>query len=695
MSDRLDSQARPSGDNDSGAEDASRRGSPGLILALLAIIILGLTAVAIVNALNQERKTQVARLQAIADLKVRQIADWLEKGQFDAQLIGSSEYLAGHYQRWRAGDAASGEKLRVRLGNHINNQSFAAMTLLDSDGQRLWGSQLAPQQPAPALLVAAAAAAHSGRVQRVGPYRDIDGQLRLDYITPLASGAGPHGLVVLHADLAHWLYPALQTWPVPSPSGESLLLRRDGDDVQYINELRHRRDTALQLRQALMTPELLSARVLRGEVRPDQLVTGHDYRIVPVVGVARAVPGSDWILIAKVDRQELYGEAMGDIASISLTGLLLLFVLGAVLILQRQREQLTLETVRREAQAERLGLFDNMMNGFAHCRMLYEDGRPVDFIYLSVNRAFATQTGLRDVVGRRVSELIPDIRESDPALIEIYGRVAAEGAAERFEIYLNAMQQWFEVAAYCPQHGHFVAVFDVITKRKQAEAQLRQSEAQLHALAAQLLAVREAERIRIARHVHDELGQLLTGLSMDLAWLERRIARIGDGELRQPMEDKIVEVEELTQKMLTSVQEIASELRPDVLDHLGICAALRHETERFTRRSGIACALDLPAVPLPLAPDTATALFRIVQECLANVARHAGATQIDISVAKSGTDVRLEVRDNGCGISPQQLADPASLGLLGMRERTAQLGGRLSIVGEPGRGTTVTATVPA
>ena len=164
------------------------------------------------------------------------------------------------------------------------------------------------------------------------------------------------------------------------------------------------------------------------------------------------------------------------------------------------------------------------------------------------------------------------------------------------------------------------------------------------------------QRTRIARNVHDELGQLLTGLSLDLVWLEQRIAKLGDAELRQPIEDKIVEAEALAQTLLASMQEIAGDLRPDALDHLSLCAALRHEADRFTRRSGIACVPDMPTVPLKLAPEIATALFRIAQECLTNIARHAGATQVAIRLAAIGADVTLVVHDDGRGISPEQLA---------------------------------------
>jgi len=120
-------------------------------------------------------------------------------------------------------------------------------------------------------------------------------------------------------------------------------------------------------------------------------------------------------------------------------------------------------------------LFDNMLNGLAYCRMIFENDRPVDFVYLAVNSAFASLTGLKDVVGKKVSEVIPGMREADPQLFEIYGRVASTGKSERFETYVKALQMWFSISAFRPQEGHFVAVFDVITERKKAEEKLRDS----------------------------------------------------------------------------------------------------------------------------------------------------------------------------------------------------------------------------
>jgi len=132
------------------------------------------------------------------------------------------------------------------------------------------------------------------------------------------------------------------------------------------------------------------------------------------------------------------------------------------------------EAALRASEAMYRSLFDNMLNGFAYCRMLFENGSPLDFVYLGVNQAFETLTGLRDVVGRKVTEVIPGIREADPELLEIYGRVATTGRPDRLEVFVNSIQMWLSIAVYSPQRDHFVAIFDVITQRKRAEMKLRQ-----------------------------------------------------------------------------------------------------------------------------------------------------------------------------------------------------------------------------
>jgi len=236
----------------------------------------------------------------------------------------------------------------------------------------------------------------------------------------------------------------------------------------------------------------------------------------------------------------------------------------------------------------------------------------------------------------------------------------------------------------------FVGVAEDITERRRAQEQLHGHREQLRDLAARLEAVREAERTRIAREIHDELGQALTALKIDLTWLRRR--------LPQPAPElagKVDGMESILDDTAGAIQRIATELRPGVLDELGLQAAIQWQAREFETRTGIACRVEVPAEQPAVDAGRATAAFRIFQESLTNVARHAGATRVLVRFTLSAEALELSVQDNGRGISEGALSDSRSLGLLGMRERATSLGGTVTITGERGRGTTLTLTLPS
>jgi signal transduction histidine kinase len=228
--------------------------------------------------------------------------------------------------------------------------------------------------------------------------------------------------------------------------------------------------------------------------------------------------------------------------------------------------------------------------------------------------------------------------------------------------------------------------------RAHAPADAQLSEA-LRQLAAETESAREEERARIARELHDELGQLLTGLKYDLSWLTAELART-PGQPTIEVANKLQAMAGLVEVTIKTIQQIASELRPPVLDHFGLAEAVQWEGAMFEQRTGIRCRV-AGALARDLPIDRATAVFRIVQEALTNVARHAGAGAVRVTFRETRRDLVLEISDNGRGISARAAADPGSTGLLGMQERTRLLGGTLRISGVRGRGTRITLRIPS
>jgi signal transduction histidine kinase len=220
-------------------------------------------------------------------------------------------------------------------------------------------------------------------------------------------------------------------------------------------------------------------------------------------------------------------------------------------------------------------------------------------------------------------------------------------------------------------------------------AELKESSRQLQALAANLELAREEERMRIARELHDQLGQALTAMKFDLAWLTDRLEQ-KDVTLAQKAKTITAQMD----TMIKTVRRIATELRPGMLDDLGLAASIEWQARDFEKRTGIVCSVNVPAEDLPSARTQSLALFRIFQEALTNIERHANAQYIEINLTATPEALTLQVHDDGRGIQAQEITNLHSLGLLGMRERAKRLGGAFDIHGVPGEGTIVTVSIP-
>lgn len=314
-----------------------------------------------------------------------------------------------------------------------------------------------------------------------------------------------------------------------------------------------------------------------------------------------------------------------------------------------------------------------------------------------INPAFEQLTGYSLEEARGKTHRILKSGKHDQAFYEKLWHTILGGQVYRGEL-LNKKKDgtlYYSELAITPirdaegEIAQFVATQRDITDRIQAQARLRESEEQLRAFAARLESVREEERARIAREIHDELGQAMTGLKFDLSWLAKHLS-----SANSELVDKTETMLHLVDLNIQSVRRIATELRPGILDDFGLVAAMEWQAREFEARTSITCHFtsSLPAVQLDR--EQSTAMFRILQEALTNVARHANATEVAITLTKGGDSLCLEVQDNGTGIAESEISGRKSLGLLGMRERAHLLGGEVAIVGTPAKGTRVTVKVP-
>lgn len=352
------------------------------------------------------------------------------------------------------------------------------------------------------------------------------------------------------------------------------------------------------------------------------------------------------------------------------------------------------ETFRENDERYR-SLFDAIDEGFCIIEVLFDESeKPIDYRFLSINPSFERQTGLIGAQGKRMRELAPKYEEH---WFEMYGKIAVTGRPVRFVNRTEQLHQWYDVHAFRlgkPENRQVAILFNDITKHKQTEEELQQSRAQMRAFAGRLQATREEERTQIAREIHDELGGALTAMKIDFSLLARTVTKVRDKALRDSLHSRMGEMTELIDATMQTVRRIATALRPGILDDLGLVAALEWQLADFQKRTGIRCEFHSSSGSANLDGIRATALFRIAQEALTNVARHARATEVHIRLQADASAILLEVKDNGVGIKEEDIRNAQSLGILGMRERALSFGGRVTITGRPGEGTMVAVESP-
>jgi len=448
------------------------------ILLLVLIIITGGT-IYLRNEENRIRSEKYDELKAIADLKIEQIEQW-KLGKIHDASVSESVFFGDAIADFADGNKSPElkKKLLGRLSQFekISEYKNAFITLPDGAILLTVDSALADADKSTIANIETAMNKREIHFSEIY-YDESRKELLIDIVAPVIRNGVIKALLVLQTNPATYLYPLIQRWPTPSKTAETVLVKKVGKDLLFINELRQKQNVALTLKIPLSDTNVAGVQAVMGR---RGIYEGIDYRGVKVIADLRQVKGTSWFMVTKMDRSEMFAELnyRSVLIGVIVLGIILLVAAGFSLLYNNRqkniyRELFNTEISLKTTEEEYRTLFESMLNGFAYCHMLYDGDDPVDFLYLKVNAAFETLTGLKNVTGKNVSDVIPGIRQADPGLFEIYSRVALTGQHEKFETYVNSLKDWYLITVYSPKKEYFVTIFDVITEQKRAEQELQ------------------------------------------------------------------------------------------------------------------------------------------------------------------------------------------------------------------------------
>jgi PAS domain S-box-containing protein len=353
-------------------------------------------------------------------------------------------------------------------------------------------------------------------------------------------------------------------------------------------------------------------------------------------------------------------------------------------VTQREILMAKAEIRRAEAEAARKELetiLERISDGFTALDKSWR------YTYVNTGGGRMLGRDAKYLIGRHIWTEFPEGRGQKFHLA--YERAFEEQRPIQLREFYPPWNRWFENRIYPSPEGISIFFTDV-TEQVQAQEELRSTNDQLRALATRMDAIREEERRVIAREIHDQIGQALTSLKLDVSWLRSQLPRDAGPEV----DERARGMDALIDQTIETARRVSAMLRPAILDDIGLAAAIRWLTRDFQQRTGVACELELPADGPSIAPQIALSMFRIVQEALTNVARHAQARHVRIGLSVDPETAVLTLADDGRGVTAEELERPASLGIVGMRERALAVGGQVTITGSAERGTTLTVRVP-
>jgi PAS domain S-box-containing protein len=671
----------------------------GILLPCLvtALVMLGLLTYGYTATHKILRQKATEDLRAVTRIKSTQVEHWLGEQRNLMQTISTPEFQHTLHA-WLAGgqrDAA----LKLHLLDHLNAANALdnppSLALRDSAGRLLLAAGKMDDSAAVRQLAQEAVSSDKMVFEplhfatNATSFEQAAPSIELGYFMPLHLPGDRSTAVSFHlrTQPKHKLYPLLQSWPNNSPSAETILFQRHGDQVLYLNPLRHLSATALMTYRPLADTLLIGSQALS---KGEGVLEGTDYRGVASLAYVQPITGTPWMLAAKLDRSEVFRDLRRIVAvTVLLCGLTLLIL--AYWLLRRKR--------RAQHFHRLLAEYDD----------LYQHA-PCGYHSLDKNGVIQriNQTEL-DMLGYRREEVTGKLNVRQlltPAGLQVFQENFAKQQAGEDIVnvefdFIRKDGSTFPVlvksTSMRDHKGDYLFSRTVIvdlTKQKRTEALLLESREQLRELARHNDSIREVERKHMARELHDEFGQMLTLLKMNISMLQVQFDTLPD------LVDKTEEMRLLVERIIQMVRHVASNLRPAALD-LGLHGALEWLAADFARNTGITCNYSGQEQNPQLDEAAATAIFRITQESLTNVARHANASRVNIRLRCDHETLHLNVSDNGCGFDVDQITAGCKgfgllgmMGLLGMQERISMLDGRFHIHSQPGQGTRIDIEIP-
>ena len=674
-----------------------------LIFSLLAAGILSLGYFFYQYQVTFFQNITAAELNVIADLKVKQIITWRQDRMNDAHLIANDPMLASQVYDWFHGEGPPGQREKIsQLLSDLNQGSYVAAALFDVRGNlRLSILEVKPEV-LPSIKMIAVDAMRTQKVILSDLYRLPQGdEINMNLAIPIKlHREGKEivvGAVVYEINPHYFLFPIIHSWPNPSKTAEAVMVRREtsGKGIVFLSEPRHWKGPHLGLRKSLAETQMPSVKAVLGE---EGIVRGKDYRGVSVLAANRIIPGSPWYLTAKIDIAEVNAPLRRWLYLIPILTLAMMAAagLGVALIWRNRDVQLYRQQYESELDRRALSLRYEYLTKYANDIILVmdKDGKVIEANDSAVDSYGYSRDELFTL---HFWDLFVDSRHpvTEPEQMEEKARdgLRFEGINRR----KDGTTFPAEISASLVEMGDkriYQYIIRDISERKLKEKILQESEQQLRFFSSQLLIVQENERSRISKELHDELGPALMILKFQLSSIETRLPK-NKMTLRHEFES----LPHYLDDIIENVRRLSWDLNPSVLEQFGLATAVKNLLGDFGKHCSIRWEpTQVEEINDLFPPLSQTNIYRIFQEALTNIGRHAQATQISIGIEKRDGYVTFTIEDDGRGFDPQVVMKRENrqrgIGLAAMQERARMAGGHLEIRSRPGSGTHLAFTIP-